>query len=388
MNHFVFSVPTTIFFGEGQVRAFAEAVKSYGDKALIVFGGGSIKKNGIYDEITSALHAAGVKTVDHGGIEPNPRIDSVRAGIARVKQEGVDVIVPIGGGSSIDAAKLIAAGTLTPGDPWAIVKKEVAVKDALPLCAVLTLAATGSEMDTASVITNPETKEKLGWKSSKVLPKASLMNPAYTVSVNAYHTASGTADIMSHTMENYFSVDDSAFMQDSMSEGILRTCRHAGPAAVKDGGDLEARANLMWASSWAINGLLSTGKAQAWSVHPMEHELSAFYDITHGVGLAILTPRWLRHVLSAKTAPKIARFGRRVFDIQTDDDVDAANEAIEALYNFFVSMGIPMNLKAVGIGEKHLAEMAKACADHAGGVIRGFVDLKEEDILAIYKACL
>ena len=388
MNHFVFSVPTTIFFGEGQVRAFSEAVKSYGDKALIVFGGGSIKKNGIYDEITSALHAASVKTVDHGGIEPNPRIDSVRAGIALVKKEGVDVIVPIGGGSSIDAAKLIAAGTLTPGDPWAIVKKEVAVKDALPLCAVLTLAATGSEMDTASVITNPETKEKLGWKSSKVLPKASLMNPAYTVSVNGYHTASGTADIMSHTMENYFSVDDSAFMQDSMSEGILRTCRHAGPAAVKDGGDLEARANLMWASSWAINGLLSTGKAQAWSVHPMEHELSAFYDITHGVGLAILTPRWLRHVLSAKTAPKIARFGRRVFDIQTDDDVDAANEAIEALYNFFVSMGIPMNLKAVGIGEEHLAEMAKACADHAGGVIRGFVDLKEEDILAIYKACL
>lgn len=388
MNHFVFSVPTTIFFGEGQVRAFAEAVKSYGEKALIVFGGGSIKKNGIYDEITTALHAAGVKTVDHGGIEPNPRIDSVRAGIDLVKKEGVDVIVPIGGGSSIDAAKLIAAGTLTPGDPWAIVKKETTVKNALPLCAVLTLAATGSEMDTASVISNPETKEKLGWKSSKVLPKASLMNPAYTASVNGYHTAAGTADIMSHTMENYFSVDDSAFMQDSMSEGILRTCRHAGPAALKDGEDLEARANLMWASSWAINGLLSTGKGQAWSVHPMEHELSAFYDITHGVGLAILTPRWLRHVLSAKTATKIARFGRRVFDIKSEDDVDAANEAIDALYDFFVSMSIPMTLKEVGIGEEHLAEMAKACADHAGGVIRGFVDLKEEDILAIYKACL
>lgn len=388
MNHFVFSVPTTIFFGEGQVRAFAEAVKSYGEKALIVFGGGSIKKNGIYDEITTALHAAGVKTVDHGGIEPNPRIDSVRAGIDLVKKEGVDVIVPIGGGSSIDAAKLIAAGTLTPGDPWAIVKKETTVKNALPICAVLTLAATGSEMDTASVISNPETKEKLGWKSSKVRPKASLMNPAYTVSVNSYHTAAGTADIMSHTMENYFSVDDSAFMQDSMSEGILRTCRHAGPAALKDGEDLEARANLMWASSWAINGLLSTGKGQAWSVHPMEHELSAFYDITHGVGLAILTPRWLRHVLSAKTATKIARFGRRVFDIPSEDDVDAANEAIDALYDFFVSMGIPMTLKEVGIGEEHLAEMAKACADHAGGVIRGFVDLHEEDILAIYKACL
>ena len=388
MNHFVFSVPTTIFFGTGQARAFAEAVKSYGDKALIVFGGGSIKKNGIYDEITTALHAAGVKTVDHGGIEPNPRIDSVRAGIDLVKKEGVDVIVPMGGGSSIDAAKLIAAGTLTPGDPWAIVKKEVKVKAALPICAVLTLAATGSEMDTASVITNPETKEKLGWKSSKVLPKASLMNPAYTTSVNGYHTAAGTADIMSHTMENYFSVDDSAFMQDSMSEGILRTCRHAGPAALKDGEDLEARANLMWASSWAINGLLSTGKGQAWSVHPMEHELSAFYDITHGVGLAILTPRWLRHVLSAKTASKIARFGRRVFDIRSEDDVDAANEAIDALYDFFVSMGIPMTLKEVGIGEEHLAEMAKACADHVGGVIRGFVDLHEDDILAIYKACL
>ena len=388
MDKFIFSVPTTIFFGEGQVRAFADAVKSYGDKALIVFGGGSIKRNGIYDEITGALGAAGVEMVDHGGIEPNPRIDSVRKGIDLVKKEGVDVIVPIGGGSTIDAAKLIAAGTLTPGDPWAIVKKEVKVKAALPICAVLTLAATGSEMDTSSVITNLETREKLGWKSSKVLPKASLMNPAYTTTVNAYHTAAGTADIMSHTMENYFSVDDSAFMQDSMSEGILRTCVHAGLTAIKDGGDLEARANLMWASSWAINGLLSTGKGQAWSVHPMEHELSAFYDITHGVGLAILTPRWLSHVLSAKTAAKIARFGRRVFDIPSEDDVDAAQEAIDALYDFFVRLGIPMNLKEVGIGEEHLAEMAKACADHAGGVIRGFVDLKEEDVLAIYKACI
>lgn len=388
MDNFIFSVPTTIFFGEGQVRAFADAVKSYGDKALIVFGGGSVKKNGIYDEVTTALHAAGVDTVDHGGIEPNPRVESVRAGIDLVKKEGVDVIVPMGGGSTIDAAKLIAAGALTAADPWKIVIGEAKVTGALPICTVLTLAATGSEMDQGSVITNPETKEKLGWGSPKVLPKASLLNPAYTTTVNAYHTAAGTADIMSHTMENYFSVDDSAYVQDSMAEGILRACRHAGPAALKDGGDIEARANLMWASSWAINGLLRKGKAQAWSVHPMEHELSAFYDITHGVGLAILTPRWLSHVLSAKTASKIARFGRRVFDIRSEDDVDAANEAIEALYDFFVRLGIPMSLKEVGIGEEHLAEMAKACVDHAGGVVRGFVDLHEDDVLAIYKACL
>lgn len=386
MRDFKFHVDTAILFGEDQARAFAEEVKKLGSRALIVFGGGSVKRNGIYDTITSALKEEEVECIDHGGIEPNPRIESVVSGVEKVKAENIDVIVPIGGGSTIDAAKLIAAAAVTGGDPWDIVVKKTKVTGALPLATVLTLSATGSEMDTSSVITNPETKEKLGWASRHVLPKVSLLNPAYTKTVSPYQTASGTADIMSHTMENYFSLNDDAFMQDSFAEGLLRTCVHYGPIAVENGDDIEARSNLMWASSWAINGLLNTGKSQSWSVHPMEHELSAFFDITHGVGLAILTPRWLRHLLNEKTAPKIARFGHHVFDIPKKDTMIMAEEAIDRLHDFFLSMNIPMTLEEVGITEDALAPMAKACADHVGGTIKGFVDLHEEDILAIYKA--
>ncbi|MDD7363296.1 MAG: iron-containing alcohol dehydrogenase [Peptoniphilus sp.] len=387
MKDFVFHVPTKIFFGEGHAADFANEVKAYGSKALIVYGGGSVKQNGIYDDIVGALHDAGVETVDHGGIEPNPRVDSVRAGVEKAKEHDIDIVVPIGGGSTIDAAKLIAASTVSGGEPWDIVIKKQAVTGALPIASVLTLAATGSEMDSGSVITNLETKEKLGWGSPEVLPKTSLLNPAYTKTVSPYQTASGTADIMSHTMENYFSIDDSAYLEDSFSEGLLRTCIHYGPLAVKEPDNLEARSNLMWASSWAINGLLKSGKTQSWSVHPMEHELSAYFDITHGVGLAILTPRWLRHLLSDKTAPKIARFGRRVFDIREEDDMKAAEEAIDTLYDFFKSIDIPMSLREVGVEEDALEKMAKSCIEHAGGVIRGFVDLHEDDVLAIYKAC-
>lgn len=338
--------------------------------------------------MVNALRQADVQTFDHGGIEPNPRVESVRSGVEAVRAHDIDVLVPIGGGSTIDAAKLIAAAACTEGDPWDIVLGKTKVREALPLCPVLTLAATGSEMDASSVITNPDTREKIGWKSTKVLPKASLLNPAYTRTVNAYQTSAGTADIMSHTMENYFSVDDSAFMQDSMAEGILRTCVHYGPEAVKNPDNIEARANLMWASSWAINGLLAKGKTQSWSVHPMEHELSAYYDMTHGVGLAILTPRWLRHLLNEQTAPKIARFGRRVFDIVEEDERKAAEAAIDALYDFFLSMNIPMHLREEGIEEEHIDDMARACMEHTGGVIRGFVDLHEEDVTAIYRASL
>lgn len=388
MKNFQFHVPTKILFGGEQTDAFAKEVARYGKKALVVFGGGSVKKNGIYDDVVSALNREGVSVTDHGGIEPNPRVGSAREGIDKVKAEGIDVIVAIGGGSVIDASKLIAAGSRTESDPWEIVIGKAEVKDALPLATVLTLAATGSEMDKGSVITNPDTREKLGWGSPHVLPKVSLLNPAYTATVSPYQTAAGTADIMSHTMENYFSLDDDAYLQDSLAEGILRTCVHYGPIAYKNPDDLEARSNLMWASTWAINGLLSEGKKQAWSVHPMEHELSAYFDITHGVGLALLTPHWLRHLLNEETAPKIARFGRNVFDIKEEDDRKAAEAAIDALSRFFESLDIPMTFEDAGVDPAAIEEMAKSCLDHKGGVIRGFVDLHEDDVRAIYSNCL
>lgn len=388
MHNFVFHIPTEILFGKAMKKDFAKRVKALGNKALLVTGGGSVKRLGIFDTIVEALYAAGVETVECAGISPNPRLEEAKRGIATAKEENVDVILPIGGGSTIDCAKLIAAGSKTEGDPWDIVLGKVDVKEALPIAVVLTVAATGSEMDPDSVISNPKTKQKLGWASNKVLPRVSYLNPTFTYSVNAWHTAAGTADIMSHTMENYFSVDDSAFLQDSMAEAILRTCIKYGPIALEEPENEEARANLMWANSWAINGLLCTGKTQSWSVHAMEHELSAYYDITHGVGLAILTPHWLRHLMNDQTMPRLARFAERVFDIHKDSLEEQAEAGIQALSDFFRSLHIPMTLHEVGIDEEHLAEMAEHSVSRADGTIAGFQPLKKEDVEAIYRAAL
>lgn len=388
MENFIFHVPTEILFGHDLEETFAARVAALGKRALIVIGGGSVKRLGIYDAIVDALHAHGVDTVECAGISPNPRIDEAKRGIALVHKENIEVIVPIGGGSVLDCAKLIAAGAKTDADPWDLVLGKAPIKDALPLATVITVAATGSEMDPHSVISNPETKQKLGWSSPLALPRISYLNPAYTYTVNAWHTAAGTADIMSHTMESYFSVEEDAYLQDSISEAILRTCIKYGPVAYQDPTNEEARANLLWANSWAINGLIGTGKAQAWSVHAMEHELSAYYDITHGVGLAILTPHWLRHFLNDKTVSRIARFAKVIFGIEKKTEYEQAEAGIAALSEFFRSLDIPMTLKEVDIDETHLAEMAKNSVSRSGGVIHGFQPMTAEDVEAIYRAAL
>lgn len=385
MQDFIFYMPTKILFGD-QAKAFVEEVSPLGDHVLVVYGGGSIKKNGIYEEIVPALQEKGVEVVELAGVEPNPRLETAKKGVSLCRERGVDFILAIGGGSSIDCAKLVAAAVPCEGDPWDIVTGKQAVREALPLVTVLTLSATGSEMDTSSVISRDDSKEKLGWASDLVLPKVSLLNPAYTKTVNAWQTASGTADIMSHTMENYFTSYDDCYLQDSFAEGLLRTCLQYGPVAVKEPENLEARQNLMWAGSWAINGLLDAGKHTAWSVHPMEHELSAYFDITHGAGLAVLTPHWLTHVLNEKTEKKIARFARRVFDCREEDDRKAAEAGIAALAQFFRELGLPKNLEELKIKEEALPEMAQQCIAHKGGPIPGFVDLTEEDVLEIYRA--
>lgn len=388
MENFIFHVPTEILFGHDLEKAFASRVAALGKCALIVLGGGSVKCLGIYDAIVDALHEQGIRTVECAGISPNPRIDEAKRGISLVHKENVEVIVPIGGGSVLDCAKLIAAGAKSEADPWDLVLGNSPISDALPLATVITVAATGSEMDPHSVISNPDTKQKLGWSSSLVLPRVSYLNPAFTYTVNGWHTAAGTADIMSHTMESYFSVEEDAYLQDSIAEAILRTCIKYGPIAKADPTNEEARANLLWANSWAINGLIGTGKAQAWSVHAMEHELSAYYDITHGVGLAILTPHWLRHFSNSQTVGRIARFGKEVFGIEEETEAKQAKAGIAALSAFFRSLDIPMTLREVGIDETHLAEMAKNSVARSGGVINGFQPMMAEDVEAIYRSAL
>ncbi|MDU6063501.1 MAG: iron-containing alcohol dehydrogenase [Anaerococcus sp.] len=389
MLDFTYNIPTKIHFGKNALDFVGEEVKKYADKVLITYGGGSIKKNGVYDKVISELKNSGVEIFELSGIEPNPRIDSVREGVKIIKENNIGAILAVGGGSTIDASKFMAAGACADFDPWEFISKKKPMSPAIPLLAVLTMAATGSEMDCGGVITNPETKEKLSSGHPDTRPKVSFLNPEITYSVNKFQTACGSSDILSHIFETYFNVDDSMFMLDRIMESLMKTVIKYGPIAMKDPENYEARANLMWASSWAINDFIANSSKAAWTVHPIEHELSAFYDITHGLGLAILTPRWMEYVLSEKTVHKFYDLGVNVFDIDKNlDQMEVAKKAIEKAKEFFFdTLGLDSNLKKIDIDEKYFDQMSKkACGKN--GKINGFVELHPEDVKKIYQMCL
>ncbi len=385
MNNFYFHLPTNVYFGKGQIKKLPEILLEYGKKVLLVYGGGSIKRSGLYDEIISLSKENDIEIFELSGVDPNPRVESVRQGAKICKENNIDVVLAAGGGSTIDCSKMIAAAAKSELDAWELVIHQDKIKEVLPIVDILTLSATGSEMDQFAVISNMNENMKIGVTCELFKPKASIMDPSYTCSVPKNQTAAGTADIMSHIFENYFSNVKEGFMQSRMSEALLKTCIKYGPIAYNDPENYEARANLMWTSSWAINGLLSSGNEVAWCVHPMEHELSAFYDITHGVGLAILTPRWMEYVLSEKTLDKFVEYGVNVWGISKDKEKEEiAKEAIKNTYDFFKGLDIPMTLKEVGIDETHLEEMAEKVGEIKGA----FVPLNKDDMLKIYKMCL
>ncbi|MGN1124818.1 MAG: iron-containing alcohol dehydrogenase [Candidatus Gastranaerophilaceae bacterium] len=384
MENFTYSIPTVINFGEGQISHLSE-LKQSGNKVLLVYGGGSIKKSGLYEKAVEVLKNAGLEIRELSGVEPNPKIQSVREGVKICKDEKIDMVLAVGGGSVIDCAKVVAAGALYQGDPWDLVLDGGKIKAALPVYSVLTLSATGSEMDEFAVISDMSKNEKWGTGSPLVKPVMSVLDPTYTFSVSKKQTAAGTADMMSHTFENYFTNVEGAYLQGRLCEAVLKTCIKYGPVAVREPENYEARANLMWAGSLAINGLLSYGSEVGWCVHPMEHELSAFYDITHGEGLAILTPVWMKFVLKkdpSKTK-QLADYGRNVWNISGDDKT-VAEKAIEKTEEFFFkTMEMPANLRAVGINEKTNFEiMAQKAAQGCEGC---FVPLTKEDIISIFE---
>lgn len=385
MNNFRCSIPTVIYFGRDQLCHLAELGQS-GSRVLLVYGGGSIKRSGLYDAAMKILSDAGLSVTELSGVEPNPRIESVRRGVALCRENKIEMVLAIGGGSAIDCAKVVAAGACYDGDAWDLVLDGRKIKAALPVYTVLTLSATGSEMDKFAVISDMSKNEKWGTGSDHVKPVMSILDPTYTFTVSQKQTAAGTADMMSHTFENYFTNVAGAALQGYMCEAVLKTCIKYGPIALDEPDNYEARANLMWAGSLAINGLLSGGAEVAWCVHPMEHELSAFYDITHGEGLAILTPAWMRFVLRKdprKTA-SLAAYGRNVWGLEGKDS-EVAEAAVDRTAEFFfTTMRMPSNLRAVGITDKtHFAEMAaKAEAGSRGS----FVPLTKEDIISIYEA--
>lgn len=385
MQAFTYHIPTKIHFGKGQLVHLTELSES-GHSVLLVYGGGSIKKSGLYEEAMQLLHQAGLQVTELSGVEPNPRIESVRAGVACCKEQKLDMVLAIGGGSVIDCAKVIAAGACYDGDPWDLVIDPGKIQTALPIYSVLTLAATGSEMDSFAVISDLSKHEKWGTSAECMKPKMSILDPTYTYSVSKKQTAAGTADMMSHIFENYFTNVPGAAVQARFAEGLLKTCVQYGPIALQHPDNYEARANLMWTSSMAINGLLSDGAEVGWCVHPMEHELSAFYDITHGEGLAILTPHWMDFALSEATAAKFAAYGRAVFGITETEDWKAAKAAIAETRAFFRTMQLPETLREVGICEEtHFEEMAEKAA---AGCVGCYVPLTKEDIIGIFHAAL
>lgn len=389
MNGFVYDIPTKVYFGENQLGNLGSELRRFGKRVLLTYGGGSIKRSGLYDRVIEELHKADMEVFELSGIEPNPRIESVREGVAICKEQAIDVLLAVGGGSTIDATKFMAAGACVEHDAWEFFGAGAKpIERALPIVTILTLAATGSEMDTAGVVSNFATGDKLGRLARPLLPQVSFLDPTLTYTVSRFQTAAGAADIMSHIMETYFSTDPDLYMLDCFMEGLLKTVVKYAPIAVREPENYEARANLMWTSSWAINGFIIGGKRRAWSCHPMEHELSAVYDITHGLGLAILTPRWMEYCLDDSTVDKYVQYGVNVFGIDASlDKMAIARESIRRTEEFlFEQLGLQRTFTDVGIKREDFALMAqKACRY---GAIKGFKTLTPKDVEAIFEMCL
>lgn len=385
MKNFEFYVPTDVLFGKGQENNLPEKLKGFGKKILMTYGGGSVKRSGLYDKLMALLKDFDVYEL--GGVEPNPRVSTVNRGVEICKREGIDMILAVGGGSTIDCSKAIAAGAYYDGDAWDLVTGKAAITNALPIAVVLTIAATGSEMDCAAVISNAETEEKLLMGHPLLLPKVSVLNPENTFSVPAYQTAAGSADMMSHILESYFDPEE-AFVPDAISEGLLRAVIKYAPIAIKAPENYEARAQLMWTSSLALNGLVTTGKNFMWSCHYIEHELSAHYDITHGAGLAMLTPKWMRYVLSEQTVDKFYTYAVNVWGVEPSEDKFAvANAGIDATEDFFRSIGMPMTLGAFHIDDAKFEEMAEKAVE-VGHLNGAYVPLTKKDVVKILEMCL
>ena len=386
MNNFKFNIPTDIRFGKDQIECLSEELSKYGSKVLLTYGGGSIKRTGLYDKVKSLLSS--FEVYELSGIEPNPKLSSVREGAKICKEKGIDVILAVGGGSTIDASKHIACAACYENDPWDLMMDRSKIKGALPIAVVLTICATGSEMNSGGVITNEETKEKLEINAPCLYPRLSICDPTYLFTLPSKQTAAGAIDIFSHVLEQYFQPNDEAYITDVLSEAVMKTVIKYARKAIDFPTDYEARSNLMWSSTVALNHLLTVGKGGGWSVHPIEHVVSAFYDITHGVGLAIITPQWMRYVLSQSTVDRFVRYANEVWGIHGSDKMAVANEAIDETERFFKSLDIPMTLYDAGINDDRIHEMALESYRTNNEFKRAYVKLSVEyieNILTIYK---
>lgn len=387
MQNFNYCTPTRLIFGEGVIKDLPEVMSHYGKKILLTYGGGSIKKIGLYDKVLELLK--GYEIYELPNIMPNPKYNpSVLDGVRMCKQHNIDVILSVGGGSVLDCSKAIAGGAKYDGEPWDLITYKAETTDALPIVDIITLAATGSEYDAGGVISRTETNDKTCYSDPHLYPKVSFLDPTYTFTVSKKQTSAGIADAMNHIFEQYF-CEDSTILNDGFMEAGLKSLMINGRKCLDNPEDYNARAEMMLVCTYGCNDIYSLGNSQSgWPCHGMEHALSAYYDITHGEGLAIITPRWMKHILSEKTVDRFVKYGINVFGIDASlDKMTIANKAIDETYKFFESINIPMHLKDVGIDEVRIDEMAKHVADNEG-LENAWAPLLQEDIAAIFRASL
>ena len=388
MENFVYCTPTKYIFGDGSIKELKNELIKFGKKVLLTYAGASIKKIGLYDKIKELLKDFNIFELN--GIEPNPKYyQSVIPGVKICKENNIDVILAVGGGSVLDCSKAISVGACSDAETWDLLIYKEEVKKALPIVTILTLAATGSEYDASAVISRPETNDKIGYGSSFVYPKVSICDPKYTYSVSKRQTAAGTADAINHILEQFFT-QKSTILNDGMMVSAIKSLMHNVKIALKEPDNYQARAELMYDASLACNGIFSNGgSTQNWPMHGIEHALSGYYDITHGEGLAIITPRWMEYVLCEKTIHRFEILAQLLFNINGRDSYLNAKLLIDEFYKFFESINIPMHLKDLGIDESRIKEMAHhihTCEhlDYEGA----FYPLNEEDIEKILINCL
>ncbi|MGP1908575.1 iron-containing alcohol dehydrogenase [Metabacillus sp. JX24] len=387
MENFTYHNPTKLIFGKDQLQQLQTEVPKYGKNVLLVYGGGSIKRNGLYDKVLAELEKTGSNVFELSGVEPNPRLSTVHRGVNICKSENIDFLLAVGGGSVIDCTKAIAAGAKYDGDAWDIVTKKHTPSEALPFGTVLTLAATGSEMNAGSVITNWETQEKYGWGSPLTFPKFSILDPVNTYTVPQDQTVYGMVDMMSHVFEQYFHHTKNTPLQDRFCESTLKTVIETAPKLMKELENYELRETILYSGTIALNGSLQMGYRGDWATHNIEHAVSAVYDIPHAGGLAILFPNWMRHTLD-ENLDRFKQLAVRVFEVDTEgkSDRDVALEGIDKLSAFWSSLGAPSRLADYDITDEKLDLIADKAM--ANGEFGNFKKLNKEDVLAILKASL
>ncbi|HHV96524.1 MAG TPA: iron-containing alcohol dehydrogenase [Clostridiaceae bacterium] len=386
MVNFDFISPTKIIFGKGTEERVGSEVARYAKKCLLHYGGGSIKKTGLYDIVVNSLKEAGVEFIELSGVVPNPRLSLVREGIKICRENDIKFVLAVGGGSVIDSAKAICVGVPYDGDVWDFFTGKAEPKECLDIGTILTLAAAGSEASNSCVITNENGWYKRGLNHDIIRPKFSILNPELTFTVSPYQTACGIVDIMAHIMERYFTHTRNVELTDRLCEATLKTVINNAYKVLANPKDYDARAEIMWAGTLAHNGLLGTGRIGDWASHQIEHELSAIYDIAHGAGLAIVFPAWCKYVYKANIS-RFAQFATRVWnvDYSFENPEQTALEGINRMEKFFKEIGMPVTLKDANIPDDRLEEMASKCKLPNGDSVGHIVKLTREDVLNIYK---